>query len=468
MQRHRRAARRATLVPGIGLLALSLTAVAANGSPSSAAQAIDCDAISGQALNIELAGLEQTSRVIMLRAGEALDFALETTAADSFGSLTLVAGATSPRPLVAGPAGTTVRFVAPAQGTFEFEFAREGEGEASFTVACTPAESAQDSARQNDSLAAQRAAELLAEIPKLRALPDPEISAYDIDVDKWSFDRDGRLAADTRRKPATRDLHTVRTPTALEVWLGANGERVPLSAQRKPPRDSGATVVSGAGLNYELMPQIMVGALLQFDQQGGNSMYGPPSLLDQGWVAGPVTTVRLAPGISFDARAAWGESGSASPWSAAESSAAERRLVNARLSATRTFGHWRFSPNVVVDYSEATQRSADPSGADGSALRTVGSGRVNIRPEISYRLDIDGSTFIEPKAAISSFWDIDSLSNLAPGSSGQEALRLKAEAGVTIGTTTGTTLQAIGAIEEDSAGAEDIWSGRFQLSVPLK
>ena len=103
---------------------------------------------------------------------------------------------------------------------------------------------------------------------------------------------------------------------------------------------------------------------------------------------------------------------------------------------------------------------------DSSQCVSIGQGLEHPR-SLGGRLDLGDSTFIEPKAAISSFWDIDSLSRLAPGSSEQD-MRIKAEAGVTIGTVTGTKLQATGGVEEGGAGAEDIWSGRFQLSVPLK
>lgn len=458
-------ARMPLLASGCGVMLLSLTAVAANGNPSDAAQAIDCEAVNDGALNVELAGMARTTRTVTLRAGERLDFAFETVAGP-FGSLTLVAGRGSPRPLLAGPAGTTVRFLAPVPGTFGFEFAAEGEADAAFTVTCSPAQSAQPGENRAGSFASRRAARLLAETPKLGALPEPEIPADGIDPETWDLLQVGSLpAADqsiVRRKPTIGRSGSIKSPDGLDVWLQANGNRYSLSEPKKAPPDSDAAAVSGAGLHYKVLPQIMVGALLNFDQQGEQIVKAPLSLSDRGWMAGPVTTVQLVPGISLDARAAWGESQPAAPYSAASGMGADRHLVNARLANTQTFGHWRFSPSVVVNYSEEKQHAADPSAAQSS-----GSGRVDIRPELSYRLNLDGSTFVEPKAAVSSFWDIDGLSRLAPGSSEQD-VRLKAEAGVTIGTITGTRLHATGGVEEGGSGAQDVWSGRFQLSVPLK
>jgi len=99
---------------------------------------------------------------------------------------------------------------------------------------------------------------------------------------------------------------------------------------------------------------------------------------------------------------------------------------------------------------------------------TTTSGRVEIGPEIAYRIDLDKSVFVEPRAAIGSFWDIESLSKLAPGETGHGDMRLKAEAGVTIGEVDGARVQAGAAVEEGAPGAENIWSGRLQLSVPIK
>jgi hypothetical protein len=47
-------------------------------------------------------------------------------------------------------------------------------------------------------------------------------------------------------------------------------------------------------------------------------------------------------------------------------------------------------------------------------------------------------------------------------------MRLKAEAGLTIGSNNGPKLQALGALEEGDQGMPDAWSGRLQLNVPLK
>src|SRR5690606_40193742 len=73
-----------------------------------------------------------------------------------------------------------------------------------------------------------------------------------------------------------------------------------------------------------------------------------------------------------------------------------------RFRSTQAFGNWRLSSTMALDYLEQTRAATDEP-----VPQTIGSGKVSIRPELSYRLNVDGSAFIEPKAAISSFWDID-------------------------------------------------------------
>jgi hypothetical protein len=236
-----------------------------------------------------------------------------------------------------------------------------------------------------------------------------------------------------------------------------------------PEIDGNASGVN-VGLNYKLKPQIMVGALAQFEQPGQTltAARGSSSLLDQGWMVGPVATVQFAPGLSLDARAAWGAAENPGDDTAGRMPGTQRRAVSARLANTQSFGALRVTPSISVNHFQETPHAAFPSPSEALLPHATGSGRVDVGPEVAYRIDLTGRTFIEPRAAVGSFWGIDSLSKLAPGAVAHADARLKAEAGVTLGVTDGTKLQATGGVEEGNGVVGDVWSGRLQLSVPLK
>src|SRR5258706_5320661 len=433
---------------------LLLSAVVANASGS------DCGAVNQGFLNVELQSGALTTREVKLGPGDTVTFIL--AAADgSFGSLTLVGGAGSPRGLLAGPAGTKVFFVAPRNGSYGYQFAAEGTEEGvAFTAGCV---SAREAAREQTA-ASRRAARLLAGNARLgQVVPGEEPAAgATIDQDIMVADQSsGRSALTGSAGWQGAFAKASRPAPGLDVWLQGGDRRYALGAAGDGAQvTAGGTGLTGGGPNYKGLPQIMVGALVQLDQYPEPAI-GGPSNSDRGWLAGPVTTVQLAPGLSLDARAAWGAADSGAASLAASGSSAERRLVNARGSDTPTFGRWRFTPSINVNYVEEALRSTE------AASHMVGSGRVDVRPEVGYRFNVENGTFVEPKAALSSFWDIDSLSKLKPVG-GHDDMRLKAEAGVTVGTTYGTKVQATGGVEEGAAGASDIWSGRFQFNLPLK
>jgi hypothetical protein len=172
--------------------------------------------------------------------------------------------------------------------------------------------------------------------------------------------------------------------------------------------------------------------------------------------------------LALEARAAWGpgETGAADRISGI--SATERRLLDAKLASTQSFGPWRFSPSITLNYAEEKPSGTAAASHDALAARTTGAGRIDVTPELAYRIEMPQAMFIEPKAAIGSFWDIDDLSRLAPRSAAHEDMRLKAGAGVTIGNIDGTKLEVGGGVEGGGQAAPDVWSGRLQLSVPLK
>ena len=212
---------------------------------------------------------------------------------------------------------------------------------------------------------------------------------------------------------------------------------------------------------YKPQPAIMIGVLAQFEQSDNRSP-AVSGRADQNWLAGPLTSVQLVPGTTLDARAAWGllDSGVA-----ANASGAERRLVDAKLSTTQSFGAWRFSPSVTMNLEETRQAS---SGHDGQPGLGTGTGRIDVKPELAYRFDMGQSLFIEPKVAISGVWDLENAA-LASGATPHAGMRLKADTGVTIGgSSSGTKLELGAAMEEAPANGPTVWSGRLQLSVPVK
>lgn len=86
----------------------SLFAVACVVAPlgdAHAAPDADCRAVDRGALNVDVGSGASASRRVRLGAGDALTFAFHS-AAGPFGTLTLAAGAGSPRLLLAGPGGT--------------------------------------------------------------------------------------------------------------------------------------------------------------------------------------------------------------------------------------------------------------------------------------------------------------------------------------------------------------------------
>lgn len=234
-------------------------------------------------------------------------------------------------------------------------------------------------------------------------------------------------------------------------WVGVgNGVAVDGKADAVP-------LATDYGVRLKMRPPITVGILAQFDQQS-ESYLGPSTLSDRKPLTAAVASMQVLPGLSLDTRTAWGEAeGDAS-------AAGHRRIVDVRLAQQEKFGAWRFSPSVNLTYLE--ERGNVPAEETGAVQTTTGTGRVDVRPEVAYRFDMQNSMFIEPKAMLGGFWGIGDPA--VPGSDAHSQLRLRGEASVTIGSTQGAKVEIGGAVEEGTQQAPDVWSGRLQLSVPLK
>lgn len=409
----------------------------------------DCKAINAGALNVELDAAGKATRTAALMTGETITFVFRADHGP-FGTVELMQRPT-PRLLLVGPTGTRVTFVAATRGSFVFQLSSEAEGTAAFTATCAAGQTVQ---------------------PRPRKLP----------TDGWktaeaSAPEAASLAFDAAA-PASRDVESrlngvvvQQARAGLPTPSGAPALQVQWRDPRLKPGADGPEIDGNASgvdiaVRFKPQPEIVIGAQAQFDQPGDTLVGAPRTLLDQGWMAGPVANIKLAPGLSLDTRAAWGITETSADELAAKTTSAARRTVSARLANVQTFGPWRLTPSLSINHVQDGMVAAVTPHEPATLITTGSYGRVDVGPELAYRMDLGPSIFIEPKATIGKFWNFDDLSRLAPGIHTEP--RGKAEAGVTIGTTDGTKMQAAGGVEEGEAGAANVWSGRLQLTVPIK
>jgi hypothetical protein len=429
----------------------------AAGPQAGATTETDCATLSGDGLQVDLTGAAKETRHIVLRSGETLHIAFEAESGPRGGRVTLIEGAGSPRRLLADPSGTSVSFTAERSDAFGFQFAREGGVAGRFTVTCGPR------ARPPGAGPLARTAALE---QGMSPPTDADAAVMELEIEPYPAPTQDAVQGPLApiEPPAGVTLSAPSFPAGSHMkmqWLDQHYAWSGLDGSYIDPRTSGMEI----GVNYKLKSDVTIGALAQLNPAAEVVLGGQRSLAEQGWMAGPVTTLRLAPGLVLDARAAWGE-GVSGPAEAA-ATAAQRSLVSARLANQQTFGAWRFTPSVNFNYQQETLPGAQ-AAPETSAAHATGAGRIDLGPELVYRTDLTPTTFIEPRAVVGGFWDLGSPAADATATAAHAEMRLRAEAGVTIGVPEGPKLQASGAIEEGIDAMPDTWTGRLQLSVPLK
>ena len=292
------------------------------------------------------------------------------------------------------------------------------------------------------------------EVPSLEVPSDVDLDALLLDLgDADAPARSAGSRPDDKAAGAPLPVKPSAPKMRLE-WVGvANGLDLPAS------KSDTAALPTDYGVRLKMRPPITVGVLAQFDQPS-ESYLGPSALSDRKPLTAAVASMQVLPGLSLDTRTAWGQSEADA---GAAGHAVHRRIVDVRLAQKESFGAWRFSPSVSLNYLEERR---DAPALESQGTQTTGTGRVDVRPEVAYRFDLQNSMFIEPKAMLGGFWGIGDPAVTSSNPNSQ--LRLRGEASVTIGSTQGAKVEIGGAVEEGAVREPDIWSGRLQLSVPLK
>ena len=436
----------------VALLLASLPALAAPGG--------GCAAINRGALSADVAAGAPVSRQIVLEQGDLLSFS------SSGASVSLTGGAGAPAALIGGTSASAATFKAPTASSYVFQFAATGGAAAHVSVSCTSTSTEAANAafldrrkallseRDPDRLRIDRAATPITNAEK------PLSST--VAVDDEGRPKDVEFSVSVSEITAASSGGKAVEPGLIDFWLEGRMRNYESTTLDTGTRDGNLGVVY-LGTRSMVGPDIMVGALAQFDRGVEIAKYDAPEVAAMGWMAGPYVSMKLGSGIVFDGRAAWGETENAVATPDIDDSLTARRLVRGKLTGTREVQGWNVAPSIGLVYVEDAVRDA----ASGEA-RAAGTGKVEVLPEVSKRFKVDDVTFIEPRAAVGAFVGFDKTLNPAAPAAQATDVQLKAEAGVAYGVKDGSSLSATGGVESGATNSTpQNWTGRLQLNVPL-
>jgi len=258
------------------------------------------------------------------------------------------------------------------------------------------------------------------------------------------------------------------TPAVWDVWMegrysGFNDDSGGLD------RD-GHVGLLFFGADYRVTPDMIVGALVQFDWAKDDSDVLQSEIEGNGWMAGPYLSARLNENTYLDLRAAWGTSTNDMTLGAATSNFDTWRwLVKGTLAGNWVYGSWRITPSAELAYVSENQDAFTNSFGTRIAAQTVSLGRLQFGPEIGYRFAHDGHTFIEPFAALKGEWDFDNPNvEIVDGVVvGPGDLWGRIEGGLNVSTAGGTVIR--GQASWDGVGSSNYSGYTLQgiVNVPL-
>jgi hypothetical protein len=427
--------------------------------PAHAAESNGCLAANRGDLTADMTAGADATRSAPLIAGETLTISVVSRAA---ATVDLIGGPGAPRRLYSGTGSQTIAFAASETATYAFTFGGPTAGEASVRVTCMTAQAA----AARDDFLARRRARIIAQEPDRVRIDRPDTPPPPAPTDASEMiDADGTLKPSSftvslGELAAATTFGNSNGPRLVDFWV--QGRYEPYATALGPGDGALSTVFLGS--DYKLGPDIMIGALAQFDRMDEADRPGN-QVAASGWMAGPYMSVRFGPGVFFDGRAAWGLADSGVTGIGIDTAAPDRKMVSGRLRGSRALGAWTLAPSVGLSYVE--DGVAAQSEDAGKAALPAGQGRIEVLPEVKRRFQMDSKSYIEPRAAVGAFMNFDDLANMHLGHAEGEDLRMKAEAGVAVGLDDGMNLEAKTGVESGGASAAETWSGRLQLNMPL-
>ena len=278
---------------------------------------------------------------------------------------------------------------------------------------------------------------------------------------------DGEFPAPYALGASPRTDAPVRRPFAL--W--AEGSFSRFNEDSGPFGTNGHSGVVYVGADYRLSSNILVGALIQFDQTDQEFEGVPTRVSNTGWMAGLYATVRLSNNLFFQARAAWGKSQNEvrADTSVNDEFDSDRWLLRGTLLGQWQAGAWQIRPRATIGYIEESKDTYTSSNGAVIPGVTASLGQAKAGSEIAYRHRLADGTVIEPSLLLEGIWNFAQdagsvkVDDLAAGPD----VRGRAEVGVMMITRDSLSLGASVSYDGIASGDFHAIGGKVRARMPL-
>ncbi len=390
------------------------------------------------------------------------------------GGITVSEGGETEVPVIAGAAPQETLFTVPQDGFYALEFHSDGTAPLTFEVQCETVAASFSPSASPEAFVNRRTGRLLAETPAQINLgrrgnkPDTLDKAIKHTVILDDEGQPTRLSVATSLQNLAAAEGRELADSKFDFWVEGR-----VSQFKQKFNDNGirykAEGSAGAvnlGADYLVKPGLLIGALAQFDQYREDYDAFSTTSSSQGVLFGPYASYRIASGLVLDAQVAWGDSGNTSelPDGTQVDFETERQLLRGRLTGTRQLLGLQFTPTAALSVIEDRFANPEEFTEESGSF----SGHLGLGSTVSYRFNLDDGSFVQPKAGLSTGWTLESLDAFAiDDGKFSNTAGAKAEAGVTLGTVDGVSIQAGGAIEGIGQSDYSAWNGRVSLTAPL-
>ena len=289
-----------------------------------------------------------------------------------------------------------------------------------------------------------------------------------VEVDEAALDDVAEsLAKYGDRQEAAEAYGTVADRTGdWDIWTEIYG------ARGSSGTSDSSLWVGYVGAHVFISADMLVGIMGQLDWADETNAAVNSKADGFGWMVGPYIAGRVPEqNLYYEARASWGQSDNdVSPIGTfTDSFDTERWMVLAKIEGAWEMGDFTVRPQTQVTYFEETQESYTDSVGTFIPSQTVSLGEIRFGPVIDWERVLENGTVFTPSLGVAGVYNFNTSNNNATQGFllGDNDLRARFEAGLSVTTPTGVILAAAGFYDGLGISGYEAYGGTIRLTIPV-